>query len=72
MILGIPKPVSVSFCANGINRSKRDNLELPMQLEELVEAAKAARETGAAVFFPFLYVMKKASIVPLPMSVPKP
>lgn len=50
MILGIPKPVSVSFAANGIGRSKRDYLGLPLKREELLEAAKAAQNAGASLF----------------------
>ena len=50
MITGIPRPVGITYCANGAIRTKRDFLGLPMTVEELVSSALKAREAGAAIF----------------------
>ncbi|WP_316859058.1 3-keto-5-aminohexanoate cleavage protein [uncultured Cohaesibacter sp.] len=46
----IPKPLVVALSANGLKRSKRDYLALPLSQAELVTTALQAREVGVPVF----------------------
>lgn len=50
MFFGMPKPVALAYAANGIRRSKRDSLALPIRPEELVSSALKAKEAGASLF----------------------
>ncbi|TLP43836.1 MULTISPECIES: 3-keto-5-aminohexanoate cleavage protein [Cohaesibacter] len=50
MFFGMPKPVVLSYAANGIRRSKRDCLALPIKPDELVASARAAKEAGASLY----------------------
>jgi len=50
MFFGMPKPVVLSYAANGIRRSKRDCLALPIEPEELVASARSAKEAGVSLF----------------------
>lgn len=50
MIFGTPKPIAVTYAANGISRTKRDCLSLPIKPEELVASAQSALASGVSVF----------------------
>ena len=50
MIIGIPRPIGITYAANGATRSKHDHLGLPISGEELIEVAQEARAAGAALF----------------------
>nr|WP_321458399.1 3-keto-5-aminohexanoate cleavage protein [uncultured Cohaesibacter sp.] len=49
-MLGIPKPLIVAMSANGMRRSKRDHIFLPIKPEELKASAIQAKAAGASIF----------------------
>ena len=50
MFFGTPKPIALTYSANGTSRTKRDCLSLPMKPDELITSAQSAAIAGASVF----------------------
>ena len=50
MFFGMPKPIALTYAANGVYRSKRDCLSLPIKPDELVSCACLAKEAGVSLF----------------------
>ncbi len=50
VMLGIPKPLIVSFSVNGLKRSKRDHVFIPIKVAELQAQAQQAKAAGASLF----------------------
>ena len=50
VMLGIPKPLIVSFSVNGLKRSKRDHVFIAIKVAELQAQAQQAKAAGASLF----------------------
>lgn len=50
MILGVPRPLVLTVAPNGPMRTKSDHLAMPVDLDELANAARTSCEAGASLF----------------------